>query len=135
MIEYIAEYTPGSKPSLAKRVTATSGEVFSFPLLPSNEEEVKNVRNSTVFEHINNLHSHMKEVFSRPESSVVGRDELLGSEPWPIKNLGIFQSSLQELADWWNIAYYRDEEENQLVEEGQSVEVEGGQLVDGEQDA
>lgn len=118
MIEYTLGYTPGNKPSLTKTVTASSGEVFIFPLSPSNEEELENIDSSIMFGHIANLHDYMKEVFNRPESNVVGQNDLIGSEPWPIRNMGTFLAALQELSEWWNIAYYRDQGDQQApVEE------------------
>lgn len=109
MTEYIAIYDENLKPVLNKSVTAQSGEVFMFPVHPFNEEERENIPTDIIFSHIENLHLYMKNIINMPESSIVKIDETLGSEPWPVRNLGKFTSALEELSNWWNYAYYREE--------------------------
>lgn len=108
MIDYFAGYSETGMPVLYKRfLDDTTQEVLmQAAILPSNTEELANVEDATIYDHINNLIEYMKtlsqSLYITPSGSnprdgwaVIGWSEL---------------SRLNSLAsEWWNYVEFRED--------------------------
>lgn len=108
MIEYVAEYTEGQKPSIKKVFTATSEETFSAEIVLGLEEEIRNISTELIYNHLRNLIRYIKN--SCEYISITEKDDD-NIEAWPIKGWEKIENAKNEALDWWEIAYFRDEEE------------------------
>lgn len=106
--EYIAGYDGQSPPKLVKRLSAESGEVLEVPLSYANSEEIDKISANVMYDHLRNLIQYIKDVSST--IYITERDDQQ-VESWPIKNWTKIEEAKNQAIEWWQIAYFRDEEE------------------------
>jgi len=107
---YIAKYDGSSRPEMVKELSASSGETLAVSVPHTNEAEVALIDVETIFVHTRNLVQYIKDL--TPSISITEKDddEL---ESWPIKNWKEIELAKNEACYWWEIAYYRDEPEEE----------------------
>lgn len=107
---YVAEYDGSSRPDIKKVLSASSGETLEVSIPHTNEAEVAKIDTETIFVHARNLVQYIKDVVPTTFITEKDDDEL---ESWPIKNWKEIELAKNEACFWWEIAYYRDEPEEE----------------------
>lgn len=97
MIEYVLYNEPGERPQLQKVVTV--GET-SIPtnLNPKNKDELDNIDDAVVTQHMNNLLDYTKSIAQEME---VWPDDEAANHTYPIKGLQEVMESSDEVCQWW----------------------------------
>lgn len=107
MIEYVIEYSPGTKPEIIKKFVASSGEEFTTNVYIFEESERVNLSDDEIYSHIANLLSYMRDVV-KDEVSPILKDEK-PSGGWPLTNWEKVETAKEEIFAWWEHVYYREE--------------------------
>jgi hypothetical protein len=110
MTEYISKVEDGSKPRLVKKFTASSGETFTAEIGLGVKDEIDIISTEIIYSHLRNLIQYIK---SCVESISVTEKDDNSPEAWPIKGWSDVEKAKLEILDWWEIAYYRDEPEEE----------------------
>jgi len=108
MMQYKAVYESEERPKILKVFSAESGESFTARIGLGVKEEIDQISTDTIYDHIRNLISYIKKATS--EISITEKEEQV-YEAWPIKGWEEVESAKDETIRWWEIAYFRDEEE------------------------
>lgn len=118
MIEYELIYSPGSRPQVSKKFTASSGEVFSVAISFESEEDREALSSEQIYQHLENLLSYIKD--KAQDLSVVHEDDEPSNDGWHIKGgWGEMTWANDESLKWWEYVYYREEYDEPVVEEPQ----------------
>lgn len=110
MIQYEARYTEGSEPHICKVVSVEGSDPVVTHIVLQNEDEVKNVDTITdplIKQHIDNLILHATWLASNME---IYPDHEAPNRPWPIKNLKELMATCDKAVQWWQFAFFRDED-------------------------
>jgi hypothetical protein len=107
MITYNASYTEGSKPYLAKVLTAgeTSMEVKLVP--SSGHDELDLVPLESLYQHLNNIVQYLKDMTALLE--VYSLDDPAMESRYPFKGYGPIDEISLEANLWWQYMFFHRE--------------------------
>lgn len=114
-MDYIFEYSgyvdgQPVRPKWIKVVIDSEGLENRTILNFENKEELSNLTDSDVYEHLENLVQYIKDVSQ--ELSPIGVDEPLPVDRWHFKgNWAEIEWARDEAFKWWHMVYYRNETE------------------------
>ena len=97
MIEYLLYNEDGHRPQLQKVVTVGDQSVPTN-LNPKNKDELENVSNELISQHMNNLLSYTKSIAQTMEFFP---DEEAGNKSYPINGLEEVVQISNEACEWW----------------------------------
>lgn len=107
IVSYEARCEAGEQPKLCKVVTSDDGnESVVTSLNLSNKDEVPNIEDDLLWEHMSNLVDYMKIVVST--ISLVERG-MSPDEGWPVLGWTDVQKINDEITTWWAYMTYREE--------------------------
>ena len=112
MISYQVSYVEGSRPSIKKIFTASSGEEFTTPINFENTEDKEAVSAELIYEHLDNCIKYIQD--KSTDLKVIPLNEPVGAEPWPA--IGWFELlwANNEICLWWNYIYFKEEQPNAI---------------------
>ncbi len=112
MISYQVSYVEGSRPSIKKIFTASSGEEFTTPINFENTEDKEAVSAELIYEHLDNCIKYIQD--KSTDLRVIPLNEPVGAEPWPA--IGWFELlwANNEICLWWNYIYFKEEQPNAI---------------------
>lgn len=112
MISYQVSYVEGSRPSIKKIFTASSGEEFTTPINFENTEDKESVSAELIYEHLDNCIKYIQD--KSTDLKVIPLNEPVGAEPWPA--IGWFELlwANNEICLWWNYIYFKEEQPNAI---------------------
>ena len=97
MIEYVLYNEPGERPQLQKVITVGETSVPTN-LNPRNKDELNNVDEAVIEQHMNNLLGFVKTIASSME---VFPESEAANQTYPIRNLDKVLESSDEVCQWW----------------------------------
>lgn len=106
MIEYTAEYDEDTKPFLCKKITVGT-EVVRTEITIHSKTELDNFTDEVIYEHLNNLVLYMKNDLA-PQLEVTPYLHTV-TEPWPLIKWHELSHINDEVTEWHNFVYYREE--------------------------
>jgi len=108
MITYEADYVVGTKPALCKKIEVSDGSKISTTINPSNKDELENVTDEIIFQHISNQILHVQNLSS---DMYVYPEEERYFHNIAIHNFVEAEQCMQEMVQWLEYALYRNLEE------------------------
>jgi len=104
---YTFNYDGSNPPKWEKSFTASSGEIFTVPLVFENEAERLNLTAVQVYEHMENMLQYVKD--RTQQTSLVQLSDPVPETFWPLHgNFDEVEEVLREIQKWWGWAYYND---------------------------
>lgn len=98
------------RPKWIKVITDANAVEQRTVLNFENKEELATLTIAQVYEHLDNLVQYIKDVSQ--ELSPIGIEEQIPKDKWHFKgNWGEIEWARDEAFKWWNLVYYRNEEE------------------------
>ena len=113
MINYQASYEVGTRPTIKKVFTASSGEEFAMAINFENTEDREAVSAELIYQHMNNCVSYIQS--KSGDLRIIQLDEPVGSEPWPAVGWFELLWANNELNLWWNYIYFKNEQPNAIM--------------------
>lgn len=105
-VTYRAEYTIGVKPIIEKVIETSEGEV-STAISLYNVEDLKEISDAFIYQHMNNLLRYLKDYI--PECTLV-EPGVYPKNGLPIHGWMDVLKIQDEILSWWNYAEFREEE-------------------------
>ena len=111
MITYECHCVEGEPPQLRK-VISVGEESFYTSLVPENADELDDVSDELIYNHIEHLISHMKFLAAGIELHPQSKAPL---EPYPLKNLPEFFQYGDTASKWWGVLWKRSQSEDEQI--------------------
>lgn len=109
MIEYVAEYIEGSQPNIYKQLDQ-NGEILMRSIITfNNVEELSQVSDDVIYQHIENIISYMKYVSLDLKIVPEGTAPRDG---WPLMGWANLYRLNSQITEWWNYVEFRDDSGN-----------------------
>ena len=112
MIEYKSKYEAGQEPHVCKLITASNGEEFCTEINLSNKNELDNISDEEINEHIQNLIQYLQHLASQLQ---LHPEPEIWDKPYPFKNLKEIIETYQNMLAWWGHLNYAENESRSLV--------------------
>lgn len=103
--EYVADYSANSAPMLCKQLTQDGQVLMRVSLTPNNLEELVNVSDETIYQHINNLIDYMKTLSQGLSITPSGNNPRDG---WAVIGWSELSRINSLTSEWWNYVEFRD---------------------------
>jgi hypothetical protein len=113
MIEYVAIYEVGSEPRLCKKIVISGSDPIYTDIMISNKSELENISDELMYEHIENLVLHIKNL---SESIAITPNNMSPTEAWPLNGWHDIAHINDDLTEWWSYVFYRPEPEDEEEE-------------------
>lgn len=105
-IVYEARYDQQSEPKLCKVVKSADGEESVTSLRLANRDELPNVSDDVVWQHMENLVDYIK--ISATDIHLVDRG-MMPDNGWPVLGWPVMAKMHEEATQWWVYLTYKDE--------------------------
>jgi hypothetical protein len=110
MIEYVTIYEIGLEPRLCKKIVIGGSDPIYTDITISNKSELENISNELIYEHMENLVLHIKNL---SKNIKITAENMEPTESWPLNGWHDMSHTNDNLSEWWSFVFYRPEPEEE----------------------